>query len=221
MRTQLVYPRIGQRDGHFDLRAVSRHGERNAVIVSSVDFTYGTTRERVYEGDSNNTVYRGVGNDAERRSYIRAEDTVRNIEIYAGSGVYVRTNMAREQSVFVYASLEMSPADEELFMRFAELDTVIRMHQVNLNRPSVTVDLTSFGTNSFFVYNAEGRLLGTTADPRLPWSDVYYLTTAQINLGLGGASQGAEEAPAPEVPVTGGAPSAPAVNQNFNPGTGR
>ena len=219
MRTIDVINRTGTRDGHFDLRAQTRHGtgstQRTAIVLST-DFTYGTERSWVYDGDG--TFYRG--NDLTQ--YIRAGETIRNVEIYAGAGVYVRTHMARNQNVYVHATVAMSPAAEELFLRHAALDTIITMYNVGLNRPAVTVDLTSFGTNSFFVFNAAGTFIGTTADPRLPWSDVFYLTTEMIDLGIGvgDVEEPAYEGFEPAVPG-GGAPEAAEVNVNFNPGTGR
>ena len=132
------------------------------------------------------------------RQYIRAEQTMRNLEIYAGEGVTFTRNLTGGQSVYVQASLWTDYEAELLFQQHAELIDIIDIHHYGFNAEGVTARITSnprIVANPslvYYVFDADRELIGTTADV-LPFSTRYYIATSRINL-----SGVVEEAPAEE-----------------------
>jgi len=204
-------------------------GTTTVEFDMNMSVTAGSNRHlgRVTLDVANNRVYVYENQefiDPNRREYLRAEDTIRDIDVYAGEGVTFRRNITRGQSIYVQAQLATHDAWQEYFQRHAELVDVIVIHHYGMAHAASQVSIERAGT--YFVFNADRDLIGTTAETDLPFSEVYFLTTAIIDLG--GATAPAEppagddsgELGDPNVPVTGGDGGA-SNNVNFNPGTGR
>ena len=213
IRTPLYMNRTGNTDVAFDLTL--RIAGTN-FFMGRVNLTVGNDRITVWDGDEEIAV--------RPYEYIRADETVRNLTIEAGEGVFFTRNITGGQSIYVAASLWTDNAADDLFQQHSELVDIIDIHHLRMNAANVTAFIER--DNVYFVYNAQRQLIGTTADENLPFSTRYYLTTAQIAIGGVG---GAEEAPAEEedngdpgtVPETGGDNNSGSTNVNFNPGTGR
>jgi len=162
--------------------------------------------------------------DPTTTDFITADDTIRNLEIYAGAGVYFTRNITSGQSLYIAADLATHDGFESLFQQHAELVDIIEVH-ASTGWTTAQVRTRIDRGDVLFVYDAERRLIGTTADRNLPFSTVYFLTNAQVNLG--GTGDGGTDAPVEDnndsdfdgVPGTGGDVAPP--NANFNPGTGR
>ena len=213
IRTEEFMTRVGNNTVEFDL---------NLSVTGSSNRPIGRVSFNVRNDDivvQNNQEYI----DPSHTDFIIADETVRNLEIYAGNGVTFRRNITSGQELYVATELATHDGFEELFRQHADLVDVIRVHTSNgWNAAAVTASIESADT--LFVWNEQRNLIGTTADERLPFSNLYFLTTTQSIPGFGGNA----ETPAPEVPgggdvdnenLGGDGPSTP--NSNFNPGTGR
>jgi len=212
VRTPEFMARTGTTTVEFDLNMAVTGASNRLVGRATLD----VANERVYVYENQEFI------DPSRTEYLRAEDTIRQIDIYAGEGVTFRRNITRGQSIYVQAEMATHDAWDELFRNHAELVDIIVIHHAGMAHAAsaVTIDR----PNTYFVYDAERRLIGTTADNDLPFSGIYFLTTAQIDIG--GATLPEDPAGAapelqdPNVPVTGGDGGA-SNNVNLNPGTGR
>ncbi|MCL2857420.1 MAG: hypothetical protein FWE19_06860 [Oscillospiraceae bacterium] len=212
IRTPEFMARTGTTTVEFDLNmAVTGQSNR---MVGRASFDVANNRVYVYENQE--------FIDPSRREYLRAEDTIRQIDIYAGEGVTFRRNITRGQSVYVQAQMATHDAWDELFRNHTELVDIILVHHAGMEHAASSVRIDR--PQTYFVYDSERRLIGTTADGDLPFSPVYFLTTAMIEIG--GATLPEDPAGAapelqdPNVPVTGGDGGA-SNNVNMNPPTGR
>jgi len=210
VRTPVYMTRTGNTDVEFDINL--RIGGSN-VLLGRVAMVVGNQRYYVNNDDA--------WVSPSRTQYLRAENTVRNIEIYAGEGVTFTRNITGGQSIYVQASLWTDHAADTLFQNHPELVDIIDIHHNNMNAANVRVEIDRGDT--YFVYNAQRQLIGTTADPSLPFSTRYYLTTAQINLGgaAGGADNGDDVGDPDSPPAGGDGGGGGSTNVNLNPGTGR
>ena len=216
IRTVEYMTHTGTNNVEFDLNiAVTGNPNRN---IGAVGIDVANTRLYVWNNDE--FVQPG------RTEYLHGGETVRNLEILAGHEVYFTRNLTSGQSIYVQASLATHDAFDELFQQHAELVDVIQIHHTGMNAAGVTARINR--ANTYFVYNADRVLIGTTADNNLPFSTLYFLTTAQINLGGGPTTPTEPPAPVtptvpvdPSIPPAGGDGTGGQTNVNFNPGTGR
>jgi len=209
VRTPVYMTRTGNTDVEFDVNL--RIGGSN-VLLGRVALVVGNDRYYVNDNDAQVS--------PSRTQYLRAESTVRNIEIYAGHGVTFTRNITGGQSIYVQASLWTDNAADVLFQNHPELVDIIDIHHSGMNVAGVTAHIEPNSVH--FVYNAQRQLIGTTADANLPFSTRYYITTAQVNLGTAGGTgngQDGQDTGDPDSPPAGGDGGAP--NVNLNPGTGR
>ena len=208
VRTPQFMTRVGNNDVAFDvsMRIVNR-----SFLLGRVVTVVGNDRTWVHS--DNDWVA------PTHQEYLRAEETLRNVEIYAGEGVTFTRNMTANVSIYVAAALWTDYAADELFQQHQELVDIIDIHHNGFNVAGVHAEIDR--DNVYFVYNAQRQFIGTTAE-RLPFSTRYYLTTAQINLG-GEVPNGEAPAEEPngEVPDLGGDAGSGSTNVNHNPGTGR
>jgi len=205
--TPIFMTRTGSNEVEFDV----------SIRVANRSFLLGRVSMEV----RNDRYYVSSGADwiaPDHREYIRAEDTVRGVEIYAGEGVTFTRNLTANTSVYVAASLWTDYAPEELFQQHPELVDIINIHHTGFNAAGITARIDRNPRPVYYVFNAERRLIGTTNDERLPFSTRYYITTAIIDLaGTGGADRPAEE-PFDRDPTL--PPGDGSTNVNHNPGTG-
>jgi len=212
IRTVEFMVRTGTTTVEFDINAQISGGSSRNIGRAIIDVA--NTRVYVYEGDDSIA--------PSRTEYLHGGEHVRGIEIYAGVGVYFTRNITARHSIYVQASLVTHDAWDELFQRHAELVDVIKVWETGMLHAASQVRIDR--SNTYFVYDSEFRLIGTTADNNLPFSPYYFLTTAQVNLG----GTVLPEVPGPEI-ITPEDPSIPPTggdggannNANMNPGTGR
>jgi hypothetical protein len=206
------YTKTGATDCAFDWQLTFKDQRQGNTY--SVDFTIENDTEEVSEDDD--TAF------TDGNIVVKADGAARNVEMKAGEGIYVTKNFHDGQKVYCRYSLELSAGDEKLFQEFAELDSVYTGYTTGVNSAGVTVRFDVDDT--YFVYNENFELIGTTADEKLPFSNKYYLTTAKVNLA---GTDPVEEEPAEEEEstpaetgnsTTGGGE---AVVTNYNPNTGR
>jgi len=215
IRTPEFMVRTGTNHVAFDLN-MSVTGASNRFLGRAA---FDVANTRVYVRENQQFI------DPHRREYLRAEDTIRNIDIYAGEGVTFRRNITRGQDLYVQASLATHDAWETFFQDHSELVDIILIHHTGMAHAASTVSIER--PRTYYVFNSDRELIGTTADDDLPFSPVYFLTTSVIDIG-GSTLPG--EAPAGDgngtgtdwtnIPGTGG-DGGGSINVNYNPGTGR
>ena len=212
IRTPRYMVRTGTTTVEFDVNFAITGGRSQSAGRAVIDVA--NTRVYVYEGDDHVAPH--------HTEYLRGAEHVRAVEIYAGVGVYFTRNLTARHSIYVQASLVTHDAWDDLFVQHAELVDIIKVWETGMRHAASQVRIDR--DNTYFVYDSEFRLIGTTADTNLPFSPYYFLTTAQVDLGTGTAGP---DVPGPEldidVPLTGGdgGPGTGASNNvNMNPGTG-
>lgn len=154
--------------------------------------------------------------------YVQADVSLRNVEMYLGEGLYVTKSFGKDQKAYAHVSLELSAGDEQLFMKYPELSDVYTLYTVGVDSANVKV---RFDTpETYFVYDKNFAIIGTTADKNLPFSDKYYLTTKKVDLaGDADVEEPTSEAKPPvdtDNTNTGGGAVVGGSN-NYNPNTGR
>jgi hypothetical protein len=224
IRTPIYMIRTGNTDVNFDLN-IAVTGAANRLI-GTVNLVVGNDRVELF--DNQEFI------DPARTEYLRAEETIRSLEIYAGEGVYFRRNLTSGQSIYVQAELrtDHEPELERLFNLNAHLVDVIDIHHTGMNVLGVSARLT--GNSVLYVWNAQGQPLGTTGTwIQNGFSTRYFLTSTNQPLNLGGLvpQPPSGEAPADDngtgadwdgnPPMGGDGGASGNVNVNFNPGTGR
>jgi len=170
IRTPIYMARVGVTNVSFDLHFAFTGRER--AEIGSVQLQIGNDRVYIYEGQQ--------FIDPTRTEYIRASDTIRNLNIYAGAGVTVTRNITRDTSIYVQAEIATHYAWDVLFQQHSELVDIILMHESGMQHAQSTVSIDR--PRTYFVYDSERRLIGTTDDTDLPFSPVYYLAVAMIEI---------------------------------------
>ncbi len=177
---------------------------------------YGDIENEIEEVDADNDsveTFDGV--------VVKATESVKGIELNAGNGVYVKTNMFEDCKYYVKAVMDLSKSDLELMEKNVPIEGIVTMKtalskNATLRSAVVTFDI----ADTYYVYDNK-ELLGTTND-KVPFRDKYYLTTSKIDMGGGVVETTPDAAPVeptePSNPSTGGDNGAPNVNDN--PGTG-
>lgn len=188
---------------------------------ASIDFTAGNIEEEVDEGQEE--AY-SIGN-----IYLKATATVRGLAIEAHENLIFTRNMSNNSKIYANVTTDLSSADEELILKYSELDSVYTVIQTGLASAGTTAEFIDLG-ETFHVYNENLEYIGTTADKKLPYSNKYYLTTKKIDFGTDvGEEPGTEPTPTeptaptptdPQVPGTGGDGGSTSPSTNYNPNTG-
>ncbi len=199
----------------------------NGVKRGTINFTgiFGNTEETI-EGDQDEI-------DASEGIVMSPEEMVRNIVVYGGNELYATVNMSPNKNYRFYTHTEITDDDFEVMEKFEEISNIIYVNQVNMK---MTGDRYAFHglDDEFYVYNEDGKLIGTT-DEELPFSNKYYLATSKISMSGGSSSKNDDEdededpyiPPAPpdipELPELPGIGSGSNDNYpivNYNPNTG-
>lgn len=170
----------------------------------------GTLKNEIIEVDEGeDEVNLSEGAVAEAIAYIK------NITVDTGNGLYINTKMFEDRKYYAKSTQDITAADDAVVSQYTEIDTIYTLYSVNMSSAGNTVYFDIDDT--YYVYNAEGQYLGTTADKNLPFSSKYYLAVSKIDM-TGDIEPGDEVPVDPDSPDMGG-DDVPA-NANDNPGTG-
>lgn len=219
MQVEDFFTGVKDVEGNFTIQL--QYNGKTGGDATSWDFVVTNEEEIVDEGQE--TAMGGTG------KYLKADATVRGLEIETDGTLFFTTNMSSGAKLFVAVTTDLSSADEELILKFAELDSIYTVHQNGLRAASTTAEFVDMDA-TYHVYDADFNYIGTTDDKKLPYSGKYYLTTKKIDLGGTEVTEPVEPEPTPdpttptpdpEVPGTGGDDGAEAPsNPTFNPNTG-
>lgn len=193
--------------------ALTYKGSTKGAPEYEYNFTIANDEELIEEGQTEAYSFGNV--------YLKADATVRNVTFQGDEDgiVYATKTVVKGQKYYFNVDTDLSDADKEIIENNPEVDSIYTVYQNNM--ANATVQFKNLD-REFFVYDGEGKLLGTTKDSKLPLAKKYILTTAKVNFG------GAEEEPVeepveeptePEAPPMGGGEVEAPVN-NYNPNTG-
>jgi hypothetical protein len=113
------------------------------------------------------------GTVAEAMAYIR------DIQLNLGNGLLLNSSLFKGSRYYGVAAVEESDTENPLLPDYPEVELLYTLHTIGLkreDRDTVTFDF----TQRYYVYNQEGKYIGTTSN-MLPYSAAYYLTSTQID----------------------------------------
>jgi hypothetical protein len=103
---------------------------------------------------------------------------VRDIRLDLGNGLSVNSSLYEGSRYYGVAAVEQSVDDTPLLPDYPEVELIYTLRTIGLKREDremVTFDF----TERYYVYNQDGKFIGTT-DKLLPYSAKYYLALTQI-----------------------------------------
>lgn len=172
---EFIDPYVSVNDKDFAFTAYLTE-DRSKIDDTEIE-VYGTLANPVIEMDAAELLDLSDGSVAKATAYIR------EVEVYAGANLYIKTKMFEGQKYYAKATDGADSADMRVLASYPEIERVVSLHAVNMNKPSNEFRL-DYST-PYYVYGADMRLLGTTGD-KLPYSTKYYLSTEKLDL-TGGA----------------------------------
>ena len=212
VRTVKFYVSTKETDVELKLALTYKGSTKNAPEYT-YDFTIENVKELIEEDQFE--VYSN-GN-----IYLEADATVRNVEFQGDDdeNVFATKTVVKGQKYYFNVTDELESEDEKMIADNPEIDSIYNVYAVNM--ANATVQFKNLD-REFFVYDTEGKLLGTTKDSKLPLARKYVLTTAKVDFG--GADEEPVEEPTVEEPADVDAPpmgggEVPPSN-NYNPNTG-
>ena len=110
-----------------------------------------------------------------------AKDNINNMEIDAGNNVSLFAKLIKDRKYYAVAKESATSSDIELINAHPELETV---YQLSTKGFLENTEIKIKSTDKFYVYNENGKLLGTT-DDRLPLVSKYFLATQEVSFGDG------------------------------------
>ena len=218
VRTTKFYAKTGDTDVELKL-GLTYKSKTSDDLVYEYSFNMVNSEETIEEGQIEAYSYGPV--------YQKAEATVRDV-VFEGDEdgiVFATKTVVKGQKYYFNVDSDLSDSDAKIIADNPEVDSIYTVYQVNMANATVQFkDL----DREYYVYNAEGKLLGTTKDSKLALASKYILTTAKVNLAgeeepVDEASE--SEAPAPEAseveaPPMGGGEVVETPTNNYNPNTG-
>lgn len=215
VRTVQFYPLTKDTDVELKL-ALTFKGSTKDAPEYEYSFTVKNEEEIIEEGQNEASSYGNI--------YLKADATVRNVEFQGDDEetVFATKTVVKGQKYYFNVSTDLSDADQKIIADNPEVDSIYTVYQTNMANATIQFkDL----DREFFVYGADGKLLGTTKDTKLPLAGKYILTTAKVDFGTDEAEEPADEEPAEETPAE---PEAPAMGggevvdapATYNPNTG-
>jgi len=179
-----IFPSTEDKD--FDFRIwLTYRGNAHAGTLVEISGTL--ANEELYV-DGLDYAYIGDGTIA------RTDDVVRNIELDLGNGVSVFRTLMKDKKYFGIAKDTVTQNDQDIMDFYPSIRRVLNLTTLNLKtsgdivKINLTVDnsdtedrLPSNDGKAYYVYDANGKYLGTT-DGMLPYRDVYYLSTGIITV---------------------------------------
>jgi len=157
---------------------------------TSVYLAFGSNRveesKLVLEGTvENETVTAGSGTDYVDLSKGRVlvpSAYINNLEIGLGGGVMIKTRVYSDRKYYATAKEYVSSDDGKVLDKYPDIDTVVVLSTVNITGTGNIVYLE--GYDSYHVYNASGKYLGSS-DNAVSLSTKYYLSKKKIDMGGG------------------------------------
>lgn len=168
---------------------------RKGVIISSrktfsatLFLSINGSRDSVTEYEFSGSVMPGGGSDVYDGDYIDISDgtvlqpsqRARNVELFLGGGVTMKTNLSAHKRYSGIAYSNVSSADERLMQQYPSISDVLVVKQTGLEMSGYYVSIDA--GYDYYVYNADKRYIGRTTST-LPFSSKYYLAEKQINMG--------------------------------------
>jgi len=214
LRVSLVdfYTKTSTTDVVLKLALTYKGSTKNAPEIE-MNFEVKNEKEIIEEGQTEAYSFGNV--------YLEADATVRNVEFQGDDDgiVYATKTVVKGQKYYFNVDSELSDEDAQIVADNPEVDSIYNVYQTNM--ANATVQFKNLD-REFFVYNEDGKLLGTTKDKKLPLAKKYILTTAKVDFG--GAEEEPTEEPVeeptePEAPPMGGGEVVETPN-TYNPNTG-
>lgn len=215
VRTVQYYNKTKETDVELKL-ALTFKGSTSDAPEWEYSFTIENKDEIIEEGQTEASSYGNI--------YLKADATVRNVEFQGDDEetVFATKTVVKGQKYYFNVSTDLTDADSKIIADNPEVDSIYTVYQTNMANATVQFkDL----DREFFVYDAEGKLLGTTKDSKLPLAGQYILTTAKVDFGTDEEpAEETSEEPAPETseveapPMGGGEVVETPVT--YNPNTG-
>lgn len=202
------FTKCGKTEGSFDVQLTYKNqaGGQKSTVTFKIE-----NEEKALEDDGD-IIF------TDDNVYVKATESVRNVVLDAGEGLYITKSFGKGQKAYARVSLELSAGDEKLFLKYPELSDVYTLYTNGVESANVYVDFRDLA-DTYFVYDANFKLVGTTADAKIPFSAKYYLTTAKVDLAGTEVDGDSSEAPSEiDNSATGGGSTAP--SNNYNPNTG-
>ena len=207
IRTVKYYTKTSKTDVSLKL-ALTFKGSTSDAPEVELNFTIANDEELIEEGQTEAYSFGNV--------YLKADATVRNVTFQGDEDeiVFATKTVIKGQKYYFNVDTDLSDADKEIIENNPEVDSIYTVYQTNM--ANATVQFKNLD-REFFVYNEDGKLLGTTKDSKLPLAKKYILTTAKVDFG--GEEEPVEEPTEPEAPPMGGG-EVVETPKTYNPNTG-
>jgi len=199
IKVKFVEEYVSTSDQDFDFTVYL--AKKSSKIDNTEIQIYGTMKNTEILVDDNDEEV-----DLSDSAYAKADGYIKNIKIDTGNDLYVNAKMFDGKKYYAKSSVEVTAADDAVMNAYPEIQVIYTLNSINLNSSGNTVTFAI--SDKYYVYSADGKYLGTTAD-KLAFSSKYYLANAQIDMS--GAEVAETEEPTddsePEVidnPVMGG-----------------
>lgn len=195
-----------------------RHTDSQATLAGVLE----NDTQYAYDGE---TYY-----DMTDAPILEAEDTIRNAELYVGNYMTIHTTLTKNRKYYASSNTDYTDSDLKIFDRNSYIAEILYLETQNIPTGATV----SFDTDAkYYVYNKDGKLLGTTAD-KVALSGTYYLSTRRVDLNTGSGTSVIEDpnssstggwsstTPSSSTGGTGGAGNTTGGtgNNNYNPPTG-
>lgn len=154
----------------FNVKLTVRGATKDSVNIYG---TYCNDSEIVEDGQTDADSSGGV--------VLEPESVIRNIEVHGGDNFYAKVNMSSNKKYYFTAEVDVKDEDIEVLERYPEMAYVYYINQVNMKFSGNCYYFQDLD-DKYYVYNDEGRLIGTTED-MLPFSTKYFLATEKVAVG--------------------------------------
>jgi hypothetical protein len=211
VRTVKFYTKTSDTDVELKV-ALTFKGSTKDAPEYSYSFTIENDEEIIEEGQTEAASYGNI--------YLKADATVRNVEFQGDEDeiVFATKTVVKGQKYYFNVDTDLSDTDKDIIENNPEVDSIYTVYQNNM--ANATVQFKNLD-REFFVYDGNGKLLGTTKDKKLPLASKYILTTAKVDFGgeEEPVEEPVEEPTEPEAPPMGGGEVVETPN-TYNPNTG-
>ena len=209
VKIKLIDPFVSTAEKDLDFTIYLAHkGSKLSDTELNITGTMRNEEIEVDEGEDEVNLSEGA--------YAKAIAYIKSIKVDAGNGLYINTKFFEDKKYYAKAVQDVSAADDAILSQYPEIDTIYTLYSINMNSAGNTVEFDIDET--YYVYNADGQYIGTTAD-KLPMSSKYYLATKKIDMGADVTEGDGDTTPVDVEQGDWGGDDVPA-NANDNPGTG-
>lgn len=174
IQVQLVDNVVSTEDKEFEttLTIYANKVKQQSIVVAG---TIGSGSVEVNSSDS--FIYLGGGDVAE------ATESINSIEVDAGNNVTLTARMHQGKKYYAVAQMNPTSYDMEVMDEYPEIELVYQLDTKGFLESDVSVKIDI--DEKLYVYNAEGKYVGTTKDS-LPLSGKYYLAKEEIEMSITG-----------------------------------